>query len=124
MESEPTPNKSARGTIRWLKSSWSYEQLIDKKVFATFTTNDGLSFEGTGVIRVRRNPEGLLAVELVFTRHDDPYKRTDMVYFLSSRQLPHLEHAADGEPYEFRYAGHLTPDNDEANGVEVPDNAP
>ncbi|MEA3188677.1 MAG: hypothetical protein QOD99_2507 [Chthoniobacter sp.] len=112
MESESTPTEPAVSKTRWLKSAWSYEQLNDKKVFATFITKDGLSYEGTGVTRVRRNPEGLLAVGLVFTRHDGPYQRTDIIYHLSSRQLPHLERAADDEAFEFRYAGNLTPDND------------
>jgi hypothetical protein len=111
----PTPKfkplRSRTRRTRWIKSPFSYENLRDKRVFAQFTTQRGQSYEGTGKIRVNRNREGKLAVDLVFTRVDSPYQFTDIIFHLSSRQATHLRRAPDGVEYHFVYQGHLAPDN-------------
>jgi hypothetical protein len=106
-----TPLQSQTRKTRWIKSPFSYEDLRDKRVFAQFTTQRGQSYEGTGEIRVHRNPKGKLAVDLAFTRVDSPYQFTDIIFHLSSQQATHLRKAPDGAEYQFVYQGHLTPDN-------------
>lgn len=102
---------------RWLKEvNYSFEELNEKKVFATFTTNEGASYEGEGTIRARERPDGALAVDLVFTRHDSAYTHTDILFHLSPRQFRQLERSKEGENYEFRFRGHLKPDNDSEKG--------
>src|SRR5450432_2491527 len=90
-----TPASKPQGRLltRWLKSPFSYEELMDKTVFAHFVTRSGEGYEGTGKIRVRQNPRGLLATDLVFTRHDIHDVHTDILFNLSSRQLEHLRKA-------------------------------
>ncbi len=107
----PTPNPREQLLARWLKSPFTYEQLRDKKVSAHFVTRSGEGYEGVGEIRVRRNPQGLLSIDLVFTRHDSPDLHTDMLFNLSSRQLPHLRKAPTDADHDFVYEGLLAPDN-------------
>jgi hypothetical protein len=97
--------------LRWINSTWRYEQLKDKRVFAHFVTNSGHQYTGTGKLRVGQNPAGLLKIDLVFTRQDTPYQMTDIIFHLSSRQARNLREVPNGtEDYEFRYEGILTPD--------------
>ena len=103
-----SPN-SKKSKIRWLDTSWSSKELRGKRIFAKFTTRGGQSYSGIGEIRVRENPEGKLAVELVFTRRDSPYQFTDIIYFLSSGQVSQLV-KTDHADYEFLYRVHLYPD--------------
>src|SRR5437867_12843331 len=99
----PTPEfrplQSQPRRPRWINSPFSYEDLNDKRIFAQFTTQAGQSYEGTGEIRVLRNPGGQLAVDLVFTRFDSPYQCTDIIFHLSSRQATHLRNAPNGAEY-------------------------
>jgi hypothetical protein len=64
---EFTPVQSHPRGPRWIESSLSYEDLSEKRVFAQFTTQAGQSYEGTGEIRVLRNPEGRLALTRIAT---------------------------------------------------------
>jgi hypothetical protein len=102
------PN-SKKSKIRWLDTSWRSKELRAKRIFAEFTTRAGESYSGIGEIRVRENPEGKLAIELVFTRRDSPYQFTDIIYYLSSRQIPQLV-KEDNADYDFIYRDHLYPD--------------
>ncbi|HEY2711388.1 MAG TPA: HNH endonuclease signature motif containing protein [Chthoniobacterales bacterium] len=95
---------------RWIRSSLSYSDLNSKSVFAQFVTNSGHGYEGKGKIRAVRNPQGLLTVDLVFTRRDTPFRFTEIIFHISPRQLPHLQRAATGADYDFLYDGVLRPD--------------
>ncbi len=95
---------------RWLKSPWQLDELRGKRVFAHFVTASGHGYEGSGEIRVRQNPDGLVAIDLVFTRRDTAYQFTDILFHISSRQLPHLKEASSGAGFDFEYEGTLTPD--------------
>jgi hypothetical protein len=95
---------------RWLKAPWKVEELRGKRVFASFVTASGHEYKGSGEIRVRRNPAGLLAIDLVFTRQDTAYQITDILFHVSSRQLRHLRKAPSGTDFDFEYEGILTPD--------------
>jgi hypothetical protein len=108
---EFTPLEPAVSKTRWIKPPFSYDDLHEKRVFARFTTEADGSYSGTGKIRVRRNPQGLLALDLVFTRVDRPYQWTDFVFHLSERQANHLQRAASDASYDYLYDGHLSPDN-------------
>ena len=81
-------------------------------MFAAFTTNDGVSYEGKGIIRAHEHPDSRLAIDLVFTRHDSAYKRTDILFHLSPRQLRRLQKSERDENYDFQYEGQLMPDSD------------
>ena len=48
----------------WTKSKWTLEQLDGQKVEFQFPTHRG-TIHDTGKFLVRRNPEGLLAVDIV-----------------------------------------------------------
>lgn len=96
---------------RWIKPPFSYDDLRGKRIFAQFTTQRGRSYEGTGEIRVRRDRQGRLAIDLVFTRVDSPYQFLDIIFQLSARQAKQLRKAPAGTDYQFFYEGHLTPDN-------------
>jgi hypothetical protein len=96
--------------MRWIKSSWRREELHTKKVFAHFVTASGHGYEGPGTIRARKNLNDLLAIDLVFTRQDTASQFTDILFHLSSRQLPHLKKAPSGADCDFEYEGVLTPD--------------
>jgi peptide chain release factor 2 len=98
------------GKTRWIKVPFSYEELRDKRIFAKFTTAAGSSYEGTGEIRARRNPEGKLALDLAFTRAEG-HQFIDTIFHVSSRQATRIRKAPEGEQYNFVYDGHLTPDN-------------
>jgi protein subunit release factor B len=98
------------GKTRWIKVPFSYEELRDKRIFAKFSTASGASYEGTGEIRARRNPEGKLALDLAFTRAEGQ-QFIDTIFHVSSRQAAHIRKAPEGEQFDFLYDGHLTPDN-------------
>jgi len=87
------------------------EQLIDKKVFARFVTNDGGQYEGVGQLRVRMRPsvDDLIAVDLVFTRRDSPTQFTDIVFFLTGGQVARLKPVVDKGDHHFEYDGLLAP---------------
>lgn len=102
--------------MRWLTSSWKPEELRRKRVFAHFVTASGHEYKGSGEIRVRRNSTGMVAIDLVFTRRDNAYQFTDILFHLSSRQLPHLKKAPNGSDFEFEYEGLLTPDIEPDSG--------
>lgn len=110
---------------RWVKSNWTDDDLNGKKVFASFTINEGGSYEGTGEMRARQNPDGEIAVELVFERYDSPYHRTDFVYFLSAAQLERLTPVAASKSgdIDFQYEGQLVPDNSISAAPGDPDAA-
>jgi hypothetical protein len=117
--SESEPNELP--LIRWLKPRFSYEQLQDKTIFAQFVTRSGESYKGEGKIRVRENPAGLLAIDLVFTRHDSHDVRTDIIFHLSSRQFEHIRKAPEAPEteHDFEYDGILAPDNQPETTPEV-----
>ena|SRR5438105_7036946 len=108
---EFTPLEGQPRKTRWIDAPFGYEDLRDKRIFAQFTTQAGDSYQGTGEIRVRRNSQGRLAIDLAFTRVDSPYQFTDIIFHLSTRQAQHLQKAPVGAGYQFVYEGHLTPDN-------------
>ena len=95
---------------RWIKPPFSYEELRDKRIFAKVTTASGHSYEATGEIRARRNPEGKVALDLSFTRAEG-HQFINTIFHVSSRQAAHIRRASESEPHEFVYDGHLTPDN-------------
>ena len=105
-----TPNQTPKKP-RWIKSRWSRNELNGKRVFARFTASTGASHEGTGAIRVGESPRGLLAIDLVFTRYDSPYQRTDILFHLSARQLRHLKKSKNNAEHDVEYEGRLVPDN-------------
>lgn len=96
---------------RWIKAPMPPEQLIDKKVFARFVTNDGGQYEGVGQLRVRMRPsvDDLIAVDLVFTRRDSPTQFTDIVFFLTGGQVARLKPVVDKGDHHFEYDGLLAP---------------
>lgn len=105
---EPSPAPPA---TRWIESpSFKAEDLDGEEVLASFTTGNGLGYKGTGTLRARINPDGLIAVDLVFCRHDGPYHRTDIVYSLSAEQLQRLKPASVKDEFDFRYDGELIPE--------------
>jgi HNH endonuclease len=95
---------------RWLTAPWKRNELDGKRVFAHFVTASGHGYEGQGEIRARENPEGLVAIDLVFTRRKEAYQLVDMLFHISSRQLPHLQKAPSGADVDFEYEGTLMPD--------------
>jgi peptide chain release factor 2 len=98
-------------TTRWIKAPFSYQELRDKRIFAKYATASGHSYEGTGEIRARRNPEGKLALDLAFTRAEGPQQFADTIFHVSSRQAAHIRRAPEGEQYQFIYDGYLVSDN-------------
>jgi hypothetical protein len=110
-EAKPLPPALRR--TRWIKGPFTYEDPNDKRVHATFTTNAGDTYKGTGEIRARHNrKDNLFAIDLAFTRMDSPYQITDIIFHLSSRQAACLKKAPDRAEYDYFYDGHLTPDDD------------
>lgn len=95
---------------RWIQVPWKIDELREKRVFARFVTASGHQYEGTGKIRARQNPDGLLTIDLVFTRRDTAYQRTDILFHISSRQVLHLKKASNNIEFDFEYDGILTPD--------------
>jgi hypothetical protein len=92
-----------------LNTSWEFEDIHNKRIFAEFTTSSGQSYDGVGRIRARQNPAGELAIEFVFTHKDSPTQLTDIIFNVSSRQIRHLI-KTDHADYDFAYKGRLSPD--------------
>src|SRR5260370_39974597 len=99
--------KTPRQT-RWLISHWSSRELNNKRIFAHFfPPSDPVAYDGVGMIRARHNPAGLLSIDLVFTRSEQPGRWIDTVFHLSQEQSEFLRKAPIGREYAYLYKGRL-----------------
>lgn len=108
-EHEPLPDLSGIPEDRWLRPSYSFDDLNRKTVSVDYTRKDGQSYHGEGELLPRQRPDGSMLIELHLTRWLGARGEVT-VFILSSRQVAQLKLTTEGT--DFRYEGLLKDDEE------------
>jgi hypothetical protein len=91
------------GTEIWVKSKWSMEEL-DRKSVEYSIPRESKPLHGIGEFLVKRNPEGLLAVDICTFGQQTPAEINEKRYHLPQPAVDRIEKHPDQSIAHFRLA--------------------